>query len=72
MFEQYRGLIIRSDDFRSMGYCSRGIRDGFAKYNLSYSDFIVNGFDACELLNAVGGHAMVLKTVEAAYEQRRR
>lgn len=71
-FEKYRGLIIVSDDFRSMGYCSRGIREGFARYELSYADFIVNGLDACEMLNAVNGNAMVLRTVEAAYERWRR
>lgn len=72
MFEEYRGFIVWSEDFRSMGYCSKGVRAGFSKYNLSYSEFISNGIDAADLLTAVDGNAMVLTIVEAAHERRRK
>lgn len=70
-YEKYEGLIIYSDDFRSMGYCSRGVRDGFAARNMSYIDFIKNGIAASDLLIACDNDIQVLKVVEAANERRR-
>ena len=72
MFSEYKGLTIFSDDFRSMGYCSKGVRIGFANHGLSYAEFISNGIDASELLAACNGNELVLKIVEAANERRRK
>lgn len=71
MYSEFAGLTIYTDDFRSLGYCSKGVRAGFAKYNLSYADFIANGIDAVELMTAVDGNEMVLRIVEAANERRK-
>jgi hypothetical protein len=71
MFDEFQDLTIYTDDFRSLGYCSKGVRLGFSKYELSYSDFIANGINAKVLLEAVDGNAMVLKVVEVANERRR-
>ena len=71
-FDQFKGLTIFSDDFRSMGYCSKGVRTGFANHGLSYAEFISNGIDASDLLSACNGNELVLKNVEAANERRRK
>lgn len=59
--------------FRSLGYCARGVRQGFDRYGFSrqeYSAFLQNGIEAEELLARTGGNAMVQKVVEAARGQR--
>ena len=69
MIDKFKGLRIYSDDFRSFGYCSRGIRQGFSDYDLSYADFLSDGIDAFELLCACESNALVLLVVEAKYGQ---
>ena len=52
--------------FRKLGYCARGVRQGFQRYKLDYSDFLKNGLDADELLAVTNEDAMVEKVVEVA------
>lgn len=70
MTDKFIGFTIFADDFRHLGYCSKGVRLGFKRYGLSYSDFISSGIDAAELLIATDNNEIVLKVVEAAYERR--
>lgn len=49
-------------------YCSRGVRDFFARHELDYNKFLVEGIDAEELLAT--GDAMALAVVEEARGER--
>ena len=58
--------------FRNLGYCARGVRQGFERYGFSrqeYSAFLQNGIEATELLTRADGNAMVQKVVEVARGQ---
>lgn len=58
--------------FRSLGYCARGVRQGFERYGFSrqeYSAFLQNGIEAAELLARADDNAMVRKVVEVARGQ---
>lgn len=64
---------VRMAHFRSLGYCARGVRQGFKRYGFSrqeYSAFLQNGIEATELLARADGNAMVQKVVEVARGQR--
>lgn len=60
------GTVVRIEHCRKLLYCSRGIRDLFARYGLDYSDFLANGIDAQTLLEASNYDAMVEAVVEVA------
>lgn len=59
-------VIVKIEHCRKLLYCSRGIRDLFARCGLNYSDFLVNGIDAQTLLEASNYDAMVEAVVEVA------
>ena len=59
-------IVVRIEHCRKLLYCSRGIRDLFARYGLDYSDFLANGIDAQTLLEASNYDAMVEAVVEVA------
>lgn len=59
--------------FRSLGYCARGVRQGFDRYGFSrqeYSTFLQGGISDVVLLARTGDDAMVQKVVEVARGQR--
>lgn len=41
--------MIFIKDFNDYGYCSKGVRAFFKRYNLSYSDFLKNGISEEEI-----------------------
>jgi hypothetical protein len=58
--------------FRSLGYCAKGVRNGFDRYGFSkqeYSDFLATGMSSEELVERTNGDAMVQKVVEVARER---
>lgn len=60
------GAIVRMEDCRSVGYCARGVRAMFERYNLDYADFLKNGMDSEKMLEVTNHDYMVEKVVEAA------
>lgn len=60
-------MIIRMDDIRRLGYCSRGVREFFLKHELDYPDFLENGIESEILLSVSGNDQMVIDVVEAAH-----
>lgn len=60
------GVIVTMQDCRSVGYCARGVREMFERYNLDYSDFLQNGMDSEKMLEVSNHDYMVEKVVEAA------
>ena len=55
--------------FRSLGYCSKGVRQAFDRYGFSreeYSEFLRDGIDADEMLKRTNENAMAQKVVEVA------
>jgi len=59
-------IVVRIEHCRKLLYCSRGIRELFARYNLDYGDFLANGIDSQVLLEASNYDAMVEAAVEVA------
>lgn len=49
------------------GYCSRGIRLFFNRYNLNYTEFLVNGIDAEHLIAT--GDELALAVVSIAKDE---
>lgn len=62
-------MIVTLQDARALRYCSRGIRQFFARHGLDYSDFLRNGIPARDL--RATGDAMALKVIEVAHGRRR-
>lgn len=60
------GTIVRMKHCRSLGYCARGVRSLFARYELDYADFLTNGISANNLLKATNDDGMVVAVVEVA------
>ena len=61
---------VRMEHFRQLGYCAKGVRDGFARHRLDYPAFLKDGIDAGRLLSVTNNDAMVEKVVEVARGQR--
>lgn len=40
------GMVVTIDDMRAAGYCVRGIRDWFGRYDFDFRDMLKNGIDA--------------------------
>lgn len=59
-------VVVKLEHCRELGYCSRGIRDLFKRYNLDYPGFIAHGISSEELLRATNNDAMVAAAVEVA------
>lgn len=59
-------VIVRMEHCRELRYCSRGVRELFARYNLDYINFLNNGIDSDKLLEATGNDGMALAAVEVA------
>ena len=60
-------MIIRVNHARQAGYCSRGMRAFFVKYDLNWSEFLKNGLPEETLLAT--GDALARKVVEIAHER---
>lgn len=63
-------IIVEMKHFRQLHNCSRGVRRGFQRYNLDYSDFLKNGISADKLLEVTNNDSMVLAVVEVASGER--
>ena len=59
-------MIIRIEDARALGYCSKGMRLFCKKYNINYLAFAQNGIEDSVLLET--NDAMAIKVVEKAEE----
>ena len=59
-------VTLTMTHFRQLRYCSRGVREFFARHELDYSDFLKNGISGEKLLRASNNDAMVLRAVEVA------
>lgn len=59
-------MIIRMDDMRRVGYCSRGVREFFSRHGLDYSLFLEEGIDSEILLKVSDNDQMVVDLVEVA------
>ena len=59
-------VIVKIEDCRSLGYCARGVREFFERYNLNYVGFLTEGIPSEELLAATNSDGMALAVVEVA------
>ncbi len=57
-------LIVIHADMRALGYCNRGAREWFTRYQLDWSAFIARGIEAERLLAT--GDSMAEDVVVAA------
>lgn len=62
-----KDVIVKMEHMRSLRYCSRGVREFFARYGLDYSDFLQNGISGEKLLSASDNDAMAAAVVEVAH-----
>lgn len=60
-------MIITMNDMRSMGYCSRGVREFFENHGLDYPLFLREGIDSEVLLEVSDNDLMVLSLVEVVH-----
>lgn len=57
---------VTMDHLRSLGYCARGVREFFHRYQLDYKEFLESGVDSEKLLAACNNDWMAEKAVEVA------
>lgn len=62
-------ILVTMAHIRQAGYCARGARDFFTRYNLDYVDFLKNGIRPERLLEVSNNDWMVQKVVEIARGQ---
>lgn len=62
-------LIITPQHIYGAGLCARGARDWFARYDLSWAEFVACGLPAATL--AATGDALALQVIAHAREQKR-
>ena len=61
--------VLTMEHMRKLGYCARGVRAFFERYELDYSKFLSDGIPASVLLSASNDDWMVQKVVEVANGQ---
>lgn len=61
--------VLTMEHMRKLGYCARGVRAFFERYELDYSKFLSDGIPASVLLAVSNDDWMVQKVVEVANGQ---
>lgn len=61
--------VLTMEHMRKLGYCARGVRAFFERYELDYSKFLSDGIPASVLLSVSNDDWMVQKVVEVANGQ---
>lgn len=60
--------IVLHRHFRSIDYCSRGMRLWCARFGVNYSEFLKHGIDA-EKLRSFGENAMAERAIAVAEQE---
>lgn len=61
--------VVNMQHLRSLGYCSGGVREFFARHGLDYTGFLANGIGEAELIAT--GDAMAFDAIEEAKNGRK-
>lgn len=69
-YPEFSDTHVTVGHFRACGYCAKGVRIGFDRYNLDYTNFLKHGINGSFILSITNNDAMVRQVVELAHEQR--